>query len=143
MKKLMYVAVYILALGFYACGSDNDDEFDCSAGTVAIAETGNKYRENSSTDNCEAYKTAMEGYLNNSCTEDKELIKIYLSQLELLGDCTIAGKKCLLCKNGEQKTFICRGENGNAFIQESNNGEITLRDTGVTFDKYVELSNCE
>lgn len=142
MKKLICIAVGILALGFCACGSD-DDKFDCSTGLTAIEETALKYSENSSTNNCSAYKKAIEDYLNNSCTEDKDFIKSYLGQLELLGDCTIAGKICLLCKNGEQDTFVCRGENGNAFIQESNNGEITLRDTGVTFDKYVELSNCE
>ncbi len=143
MKKLRYVAICVLALGFFACGSDDDDEFDCSIGLTTIGETALKYSENGSTDNCSAYKTAIEDYLNNSCTEDKDFIKSYLGQLELLGDCTIAGKICLLCTNGEQDTFICRGENGNAFIQESNNGEITLRDTGVTFDRYVELSNCE
>ncbi len=133
MKKLIYVAACILTLGFTACSSD-EDSFDCNAADLVLADTLLKYLENSTTATCSAYKTAIENNLNNSCSLDADVIKGLRSELNVLGDCTFAGRVCLICTNSEVDEEVCRGENGNAFIGE--------RDLEIPFERYVELSTC-
>ncbi|MEW7289588.1 hypothetical protein [Aquimarina sp. 2304DJ70-9] len=133
MKKLMCVAVCVLTLGFTGCKSD-EDSFDCSAGDLVLADALLKYTENSTTATCEAYKTAIENNLNNSCYLDADVIKGLRSELNVLGDCTFAGRVCLICTNSGVNEEVCRGENGNAFIGE--------RDLEIPFERYVELSSC-
>ncbi len=46
MKKLMYVAVFAIALGFTACGSDDDgggDSFECAGITFTRGANGNAF----------------------------------------------------------------------------------------------------
>ncbi|WP_108869016.1 hypothetical protein [Aquimarina aquimarini] len=144
MKKLMYVVACILALGFVACGSDDDKSIDCAEANVTLTDAAIALSENiGSTDVCNDYKAAIENVLNNGCAADEESTKLFEEQLEILGDCKFGGRTCLVCTNEEIDLIICRGENGNAFIQEKIEGQITLRDTGVTFDRYVELSACD
>ncbi|MEW7280502.1 hypothetical protein ABW636_18095 [Aquimarina sp. 2201CG1-2-11] len=136
MKKLIYVVAYILALGIVACGSDDGAEpVDCGQARVEVADLGNTYRENTSTNNCSAYKTSIESYLSNSCSLDDDEKLIWEKELATLGDCTIAGKICLLCTNSDITIVVCRGENGSTFIDD--------KDIGVPFDTYVERSTCE
>ncbi|EZH75160.1 hypothetical protein ATO12_10575 [Aquimarina atlantica] len=142
MKKLVYVVAYTLALGFAACGSD--DDVDCAKANVDLSEAAAAYSQNiGSTEACTAYKTAIEVVLNNGCASDDETIKVYEEQLKILGDCKFGGQTCLNCTNNDITLRVCRGENGNAFIQEFHQGVLTPRDTGVPFEKYVELSDCK
>lgn len=137
----MYVAALVLALGFAACGSD--DAIDCAKANVDLSESAVVYSQNiGSTDACNAYKAQIENVLNNGCSTNAETTEVYEKQLEILGDCKFGGRTCLICTNDKIDLVICRGENGNAFIQETERGDTTLRDTGVTFNRYVELSNC-
>ncbi len=133
MKKLMYLAVCIFALGFTSCKSD-DDSFDCNAGDLVLADALLKYIENGTTATCDAYKTAIESSLANNCSLDADVIKGLREELRVLGDCTFAGRVCLICTNSNVDEEVCRGENGNAFIGD--------RDLEIPFERYVELSNC-
>jgi hypothetical protein len=143
MKKLVYVAACILALGFAACGSDND-VIDCSKATADLSAAAAEYnRTLGSTDACIAYKEALEEFLNNCVSDsDTEAIKVYEEVLKALGDCKFGGQTCFSCTNSDVALYVCRGENGNAFIQEYYQGILIPRDTGVPFEKYVELSDC-
>ena len=136
MKKLIYVVTYILALGIVACGNDDDSEpVDCGQTRVEVADLRNTYTETASTNNCSAYKTALESYLSYSCCLNDEEKLEWDKELVTLGDCTIAGRICLICTNSEVTIEVCRGENGSTFIDD--------RDIGVPFDTYVERSICE
>ncbi|PKV48715.1 hypothetical protein ATE84_0721 [Aquimarina sp. MAR_2010_214] len=142
MKKLMYVVAYVLALGFVACGSD--DDIDCAKANVELSEAAVVFSQNiGSTEACNGYKTAIEAVLNNGCSPDDETTKIYKEQLKVLGDCKFGGQTCLNCTNNDVNFGVCRGENGNAFIQEYHEGVLTPRDSGVPFERYVELSDCK
>ncbi len=134
----MYVAACVLALGFAACDSD-DDTVDCTEAKTAYVDAAINYAEDGSIEKCNAYKTAIEVFLNNGCTEDEAEIKTLEGELNRLGDCTIATRVCLKCTNNGIILEVCRGENGNAFIVEKEED----RDTGIAFDKYIELSNCD
>ncbi|PKV48714.1 hypothetical protein ATE84_0720 [Aquimarina sp. MAR_2010_214] len=71
MKKLMYVAVFIFALGFTACGSDDANPIDCLANAGTLTTAAANYGTDQSTENCNAYKAALESYLNNNCFADQ------------------------------------------------------------------------
>jgi hypothetical protein len=71
MKKLMYVAVFIFALGFTACGSDDYNPINCLENTGTLTTTAVNYTEDPSAENCNAYKAALENYLNNNCFPDE------------------------------------------------------------------------
>ncbi len=134
MKKLIYVAAYILALGFVACASDDGEPIDCGQTLVKLAELGNAYREDASIDNCNAYRSALESYLNNSCSLNDEEKLGWEKELAILGDCTTSGIICRICSNSDVSLVVCRGLNGNAYIDNE--------DIGIPFAKYVELSTC-
>jgi len=135
MKKLVCVCTSFIVLAILACNSE-DDSVDCSEASITLGETFEAYEQIPSTDNCAEYKEAIEVFLINTCdNEDQVLLSFYEEELERLGDCTIAGMICLFCTNAEETIQVCQGENGNAFIGE--------RDTEITFERYLELSNCE
>ncbi|WP_034229505.1 hypothetical protein [Aquimarina pacifica] len=137
-KLCMYAIAFVLTLGFTACKSDDDGGVDCGEAGITLGETFAAYTANESTDNCAEYKTAIEVFLSNNCDagdEDEEIANFYRAELESLGDCTFAGLICLSCTNSGERILVCRGENGNAFIDD--------RDIEITFERYVELSDCE
>ncbi len=133
MKKLMFLALYILALGFTSC-KDDDSGYNCNAGDMILADAVLKYQTEPTTATCSAYKMAIEGQLNNNCVLDETVIKALQDELKVLGDCTFQGFVCLVCTNNGISETVCRGENGNAFIGE--------RDLEIPFERYVELSDC-
>ncbi len=134
MKKLMYIAVSILALGLTHCKSD-DDGFDCNAAAVTLGDAVTAYSENNTTATCQDYKEAIEDQINNNCITDEETVEALQLELRQLGDCTFSGRVCLSCTNSNVVETVCRGENGNAFIDD--------RDLDIPFERYVELSSCE
>ncbi|HNP19112.1 MAG TPA: hypothetical protein PKL31_11795 [Fulvivirga sp.] len=72
MKKMIYLAGVVLALGFTACGSDDDGgAVDCLAQTNAVSDAASAYLTDQSTANCNAYKTALQNYLNAGCAVDE------------------------------------------------------------------------
>jgi len=133
MKKLMFLALYILALGFTSC-NDDDSGYDCNAGDIILGDALLKYLEEPTTATCNVYKMAIENQLNNTCSADEIVIKALQDELRVLGDCTFQGLVCLVCTNSQVTEVVCRGENGNAFIDD--------RDLEIPFERYVELSDC-
>lgn len=141
MRKLIYAFVYVLVLGFAACGSD--DDVDCDEANVALSEAAVAYGENqNSTDVCNAYRMALETSIINGCFADDDEKEILEQELKRIGDCTFSGKTCLSCTNSEITLTICRGENGNAFIVFDDD-DTEDKDTGIPFSRYIELSDCE
>lgn len=67
----MYVAVFIFALGFTACGSDDLDPINCLTNTGTLTTAAANYSNDQSAENCNAYKAAIESYLNNNCFPDQ------------------------------------------------------------------------
>jgi len=76
MKKLMYVAVFAMALGMTSCGEDDVVDLvtdaACDAARPALRETVqtaiDAYNaDTSSTSLCEAARTAIETYKSNEC----------------------------------------------------------------------------
>ncbi len=140
MRKLMYAVACILALGFASCGSD--DDIDCVQANIDLSEAAVTYGENqTSTDICNAYRTALEIVLNNGCFADDEEKEGLEQELNRIGDCTFSGRTCLSCSNSGITQMVCRGDNGNAFIINPDK-DIDDKDTGIPYSRYVELSNC-
>ncbi len=134
----IYAIAFLLMFGGIACKSDDDSSVDCGEAGITLGETFAAYTENESTDNCQEYKEAIEVFLSNNCDagdEEENLANFYRDELDRLGDCTFSGLICLQCTNSGEQILVCRGPNGNAFIDD--------RDIEITFERYVELSNCE
>ncbi|AXT57281.1 hypothetical protein J8L88_01345 [Aquimarina sp. MMG015] len=75
MKKLMFVAVFGMALGLTSCGEDDVVDFACDAARDSLRATVqvsiDAYEANtSSTSLCEAARTAIESYKSNECGDD-------------------------------------------------------------------------
>ncbi len=137
----MYAVAYVLTLGFAACGSD--DDVDCGEANVALSEAAVAYGENqTSTDVCNAYRTALETVVINGCFADDEAKEALEEELKRIGDCTFSGRTCLSCTNSGITQTICRGENGNAFIVDGDE-DTEDKDTGIPYSRYIELSDCE
>ncbi len=83
----MYVALFATTLGFTACGSD-DDGADCIALTNQVADAASNFIDDSSTANCNAYRAALQSFLDSGCSPDQETEDSIRTQLTTLGDCT-------------------------------------------------------
>jgi uncharacterized protein YaaR (DUF327 family) len=68
MRKMIYLAGFVLALGFTACSDDDDDAIDCVALLDAVTETGTAYTTSQTVADCNAYKTALQNFMNGDCS---------------------------------------------------------------------------
>ncbi|WP_378180081.1 hypothetical protein [Aquimarina sp. SS2-1] len=75
MKKLMFVAVFGMALGFTSCGADDVVDFACDQFRDELRESVqadiDAYNaDTSSTALCEAARDAIESYRSNECGDN-------------------------------------------------------------------------
>lgn len=138
MKNFMMIGLFIAALGFTACGND-DDQPSCASIEIRGEAAGEAYLAEPSEATCTELKAALQAYLDADCAEDAEDIADIESTIALLGDCTNGGgdsEDCVTCDayeiQGSQvpATEVCKGENGNAFVLNI--------DTGIAFDTYID-----
>ena len=66
MKKTLFIAgVTILAL--ISCEGSGSGNLECITATSDLRATADAYSQDSSTENCNVYKTALQVYINNGC----------------------------------------------------------------------------
>jgi hypothetical protein len=70
MRKMIYLAGFVLALGFTACSDDDDNAIDCIALTNSVSDALTAYTTSQTVADCNAYKTALQNYLNGDCAVD-------------------------------------------------------------------------
>ena len=66
MKKTLFIAgVTILAL--ISCEGSGSGNLECITATSDLRAAADAYSQDPSTENCNVYKTALQGYINNGC----------------------------------------------------------------------------
>ncbi|AXT61900.1 hypothetical protein D1816_16560 [Aquimarina sp. AD10] len=89
MKKTIFVALlFVFASFLNSCGSD-DPGIDCLSLSTNALDAASTFGESRTTESCNAYKTALQNYLNNNCSPDAATEASFREQLDALGDCTI------------------------------------------------------
>ena len=66
MKKLLFIAGVIM-LALISCEGSGSGNFECIAATSYLRAAADAYSQDSSTENCNVYKTALQVYINNGC----------------------------------------------------------------------------
>lgn len=81
MKNLFLSIAVVAIIGFSSCSSDDDDGGkSCAQLTTEISDAAEAYVEDQSEANCNAYKAAIQAYINKDC----ENAESFEAVLELL-----------------------------------------------------------
>lgn len=79
MKKLVLSIAAIAVFAFTSCSNDDDGQ-SCEELAVNIQSTGAAYSENASNENCVAYRSALQAYVDANC-EDSATFEAMLENL--------------------------------------------------------------
>ena len=88
-NSVFHTFIFIIlfaAVGFISC-NNNCNSADISRDSIAISTAANEYANDQSSENCLAYKEALEGYITNYGECDKvseNTIDTYQAQLDVL-----------------------------------------------------------
>tara|TARA_R110002072_G_scaffold235697_3_gene393342 strand:- start:7826 stop:8077 length:252 start_codon:yes stop_codon:yes gene_type:complete len=82
MKKLILSIATVAVFAFTSCSSDDDNGGkSCEELTTELSAAAEAYGEDPSVANCNAFKSAIEAYVNKDC-EDAESLEAVLELLE-------------------------------------------------------------
>lgn len=68
-EQVNYAAIFKKESNALPCYSNNTNDDKCVSSLKSILNTGKKYNSTSSTQDCEAYKAALEKYINDKCLD--------------------------------------------------------------------------
>ncbi|MCR9181550.1 MAG: hypothetical protein NXH73_01370 [Flavobacteriaceae bacterium] len=69
MKKLILSIAAVAVFAFTSCSSDDDGGKSCEQLATEISTTGQAFVEDQTQANCNAYRVALEAYIDKNCEE--------------------------------------------------------------------------
>lgn len=72
MKKVILSSLAVVVFSFTSCGSDDDGGgINCISAAQELADAAQAFGSDPSTENCNAYKTVLQSFLNGGCAPDQ------------------------------------------------------------------------
>lgn len=71
MKKVILSALVIVVFSFISCGDDDDGGINCISATQELTDAAQAFGTDPSTENCNAYKTILQNFLDGGCAPDQ------------------------------------------------------------------------
>ncbi len=136
MKKITFIAIFSMVLGFTSCGSDDVENVACDIADTELRATVQEALDayDNATEKteelCTAAKQAIESYRANECGS----ADAFATELaELPEDCSASSTEvtgtCVTCSVQGVNLEICKGSNGNAIVAGT--------DSGIAYEGYA------